>query len=198
MSTRFFLPTQVVTFVMLALLCTVVRAQDTEEEEELDDMEEKDTRTFKERVFVGGGINLSFGTVTNIGVEPLVGYKIDRDNRWSVGLGGSYNYYRSSNYGQYVYETSIYGYKAFTRYKILPPVFLAAEFNHLSYQLYSYTPGLRERRWVPFLLVGGGYAANIGGKTSLTFTVMWDVIQDPYSPYRAGSPLNSGGFAVGF
>ncbi|MFZ1688309.1 MAG: hypothetical protein WAU70_12845 [Flavobacteriales bacterium] len=183
-------------FMLLVLASTLVRAQD-EEEEEMDDQEEKDTRTFKERFFVGGGINLSFGTVTNIGVEPIVGYKIDRDNRWSVGVGGSYNYYRS-NYYNYTYETSIYGYKAFTRYKILSPLFVAAEFNHLSYQLYSAVPGVQQRLWIPFLLVGGGYAANIGGHTSLTFTLMWDVIQDPHSPYRAGSPFISGGFAVGF
>ena len=196
MRTRHYRLVRYSAFVLLALLCTVVRAQD-EEEEEMDEFEEKDTRTLKERIFFGGGINIGFGQVTNIGVEPIVGYKVDRENKWSVGLGGSYNYYRA-NTVSYIYETSIYGYKAFTRYKILQPLFVAAEFNHLSYQLFSSVPGLEQRRWVPFLLIGGGYAANIGGKTSLVFTVMWDVIQDPYSPYRAGSPFISGGFAVGF
>lgn len=181
---------------LMSLTCAATYAQDYAGEEETEEPKEKDTRTLKERLFWGGGINLGFGTVTNIGVEPIIGYKVDRANRWSVGVGGTYNYYRQ-NTQSYIYETSIYGYKAFTRYKILPQLFVHGEFNQLSYQLYGSSGG-QNRLWIPFLLVGGGYAANIGGRTALTFQVLWDVIQDPNSPYRAGTPFVTGGFAVGF
>jgi hypothetical protein len=181
---------------LMSLTCATTYAQDYAGEEETEEPKEKDTRTLKERLFWGGGINLGFGTVTNIGVEPIIGYKVDRANRWSVGVGGTYNYYRQ-NTQSYIYETSIYGYKAFTRYKILPQLFVHGEFNQLSYQLYGGSGG-QNRLWIPFLLVGGGYAANIGGRTALTFQVLWDVIQDSNSPYRAGTPFVAGGFAVGF
>ncbi|MBK6775817.1 MAG: hypothetical protein IPG74_08210 [Flavobacteriales bacterium] len=183
--------------VLLSLTCATAHAQDYAGEEETEEPKEKDTRTLKERLFWGGGINIGFGTVTNIGVEPIIGYKVDRANRWSVGVGGTYNYFRQ-NTAAYNYETSIYGYKAFTRYKILPQFFVHSEFNQFSYQLYNGGAGPRDRLWIPYLLVGGGYAANIGGRTYLTFQALWDVIQDPNSPYRAGTPFITGGFAVGF
>jgi hypothetical protein len=198
MKTLLSCPIRAVAMLAVALLCANVFAQDTEDEMEDEDTEEKDPRPFKDRIFFGGGLNIGFGSVTNLGVSPAVGYKIDRNNKWSVGVGGTYNYLRQ-NTQAYVWETSIYGYNAFTRYKILPPLFLHAEFSHLNYEVYSgIGSGYQLRRWVPFLLVGGGYAANIGGRTSLVFTVMWDVLQDPYSPYRNGQPFIGGGFAVGF
>ena len=49
-------------------------------------------RTLKERIWFGGGLGLAFGSVTNIAVEPMVGYKITRNGKLSAGLGISYQY----------------------------------------------------------------------------------------------------------
>lgn len=186
--------------VLLALLATTTApavAQDEEDAIEEED-KEKDTRPLKDRLFFGGGLNLQFGTTTNIGIDPVVGYKIDRNNKWSVGVGGSYNYTRWNAYGANT-GFSTYGYRTFTRYRLLPQLFAHAEFNHMNMVGYIDRATARlGRTWVPFLLVGGGYSASLGGRTYMTFTILWDVLQDPRSPYLRGTPFVGGGFAVGF
>lgn len=123
-------------------------------------------------------MNLQFGTTTNIGIDPVVGYKIDRNNKWSVGVGGSYNYTRWNAYGANS-GFSTYGYRTFTRYRLLPQLFAHAEFNHMNMVGYIDRATARlGRTWVPFLLVGGGYSASLGGRTYMTFTVLWDVLRD--------------------
>ena len=57
--------------------------------------------------------------------------------------------------------------------------------------------GSSGRRWVPYLLGGGGYAASVGGRSVMTVQILWDLLQDPYSPY-GGQPFFSMGFGVGF
>lgn len=47
-------------------------------------------RPFADRIWFGGGIGLSFGTVTAVQIDPLVGYKVDRAGKFSTGIGGSY------------------------------------------------------------------------------------------------------------
>lgn len=42
------------------------------------------------RVFFGGNFGLQFGTITNIEVSPLVGYRVTRD--FSIGTGITYIY----------------------------------------------------------------------------------------------------------
>ncbi|NBC24998.1 MAG: hypothetical protein GVX78_05220 [Bacteroidetes bacterium] len=60
----------------------------------------------KERIFVGGGLGLSFGTITNIRIAPVVGYRVSPD--LSFGLGPSYQYYSDSRFTPKL-ESTIYG-----------------------------------------------------------------------------------------
>lgn len=158
--------------------------------------QKKDPRPFKDRIWFGGGVNLSFGTVSNIGASPLVGYKIDQKGKWSAGLGVNYNYFSDSRFTP-TFESSTYGGSLFTRYRVIPAVFLHTEYNLQSYEIFRPFSDELAREWVPFLLVGGGYAQSMGGRSFLTIQVLWDVIQDVRSPYGS-QPFITGGVGVGF
>ncbi|MCB0793951.1 MAG: hypothetical protein KDB88_04370 [Flavobacteriales bacterium] len=156
--------------------------------------------TFKDRVWFGGGLGLSFGTVTSISVEPLVGYKITENGKWSAGLGANYWYYRDNRYTP-SFESSTYGGKLFSRYRIIDALFAHVEYNMMNFEFRRIADsGSQEvfRDWVPFLLVGGGYSARISGRSYLVASVLWDVLQDENSPYRSGEPWFSVGVGVGF
>lgn len=156
----------------------------------------RDPRPLKDRLYFGGGVNLSFGTVSNLGVSPMVGYKIDQKGKWSAGLIVNYNYF-SDNRSTPKYESSTYGGSLFTRYRVIPQLYLHAEYSQQNYELYSLISDQGSRVWVPFLLLGGGYAQPVGGNSFITFQVLWDVIQDPRSPF-GNQPWITGGIGVGF
>lgn len=152
---------------------------------------------FKERLWFGGGIGLSFGTVTAIQLDPLLGVHLDRERKASAGLGLSYTYFRDARYTP-PYELSAYGYRLFSRYRIFEPVFLHVEFLHLNVEPYYYFLENRGRIWVPHLLVGGGYMQSMGGNSSFYIQVLFEVLQDPNSFYVGQGPILSGGIGLGF
>lgn len=156
----------------------------------------KDPRPFRDRVYFGGGVSLMFGTVTNLGVAPLVGYKIDQKGKLSTGVGLNYYYFKDNRYVP-SYESSNYGWSVFSRYRVIPQAYLHAEYNSQSYELRTLSGETTRREWVPFLLVGGGYSQNMGGNSYLTFQVLWDLLQDLRSPY-GGQPFFTVGVGVGF
>lgn len=153
-------------------------------------------RPLKDRLYFGGGVSLMFGTVTNLGIAPMVGYKIDRKGKLSTGLGLNYYYFKDNRYVP-SYESSNYGWSVFSRYRVIPQAYLHAEYNAQNYELYNPFGESTQREWVPFLLVGGGYAQHLGGNSYLTFQVLWDLIQDLRSPY-GGQPFLTAGVGIGF
>ena len=55
-----------------------------------------------------------------------------------------------------------------------------------------------ERKWVPFLFLGGGLSQPITNNTWLTAQVLFDVINSDNSPYKSWEPFFSIGIGVGF
>jgi len=157
----------------------------------------KDTRSIGDRLWFGGGVGLSFGTVTAIQLDPLVGYKVDENGKLSVGLGASYWYFRDNRFVP-AFELSGYGYRTFSRYRFIEQLFAHAEFLHLNVERYVVTEDAIRRIWVPHLLLGAGYAQPLGGRSSIYFQILFDVLQDPNSVYRNQGPIISGGVGVGF
>ncbi len=156
----------------------------------------KDPRPLKDRIWFGGGIGFSFGTVTAIQVDPMIGYKIDQAGKLSAGLGGSYWYFSDNRFPDANF--SAFGYRLFSRYRVLQPVYLHAEFLHMNVEGYGPFALDRRRLWVPHLLVGGGYVQQLAGRSSIFLQVLFDVIQDPNSIYRNTGPIFMGGVGVGF
>ena len=157
----------------------------------------------KERFYLGGTGGLSFGSVTYVEVAPLVGYKIT--DRFSIGVNPKYTYihYKYTNNGQYStpdYQTHIWGGSFFARYFILDNVFLCGEYELNNYAALISLPnngGYKEKRiTVGSLLLGGGYFQHFGGGSGFYIQVLYDVLQNPYSPYY-GVPVIRAGFVFG-
>jgi len=157
----------------------------------------KDTRPLADRIWFGGGVGLSFGTVTAIQLDPLVGYKVDTLGRFTAGIGASYWYLRDNRFpSDNTFEG--YGYRPFLRYRFFEQAFAHAEFLHMNVDRYNLVSGRTERIWVPHLLVGGGYAQPVGERSSIFFQVLFDVLQDPNSIYADQGPILGGGVGIGF
>lgn len=151
----------------------------------------------KDRLWFGGGIGLSFGTFTAVQLDPLVGVYLDRNRKLSTGLGLSYWYFQDNSYAPPL-KQNVYGYRVFTRYRVIEQAFLHAEFLHLNAERYFSVDNTIKRTWVPHLLIGAGYVQPLAGSTSFYFQVLFEVLQDPNSLYFGQGPIISGGVGVGF
>jgi len=153
---------------------------------------------FRDRLWFGGGLNFGLGTVTAIQVDPVIGYKADKKGRYSVGLGFSYWYYRDNRFSP-PFSFSSVGYRVFNRFRVIPPLFLHAEFLHLNRPLYNINLEQTRSTWVPHLLVGAGYMQRVGGNSSIYLQVLYEVLQHPNSVYRGlAGPILGGGVGIGF
>ena len=151
------------------------------------------------RWYYGGNIGFSFwNDYFFLSVAPMVGYKITP--QFSVGGKIAYAYSSDSSVDP-TFNTSSYGGSVFSRYRIIPQFYVHAEFAYISYEnvylrpLGNYTT---ERNWVPFLLLGGGFSQLISPNVWAYAEILFDVINDENSPYKAGDPFLSFGVGVGF
>ena len=143
--------------------------------------------------YFGGSLGAVFGSYTAISVLPMVGYNLSP--KASVGFRGMYEYIKDKRYSN-DFTTSNYGGGIFARYNVTRSLYASAEFDYYSYG-YSISNTETVRNWVPFLYLGGGYYQSLGGKSTLFIEVLFDVIQDPNSPYPNWEPLIRFGVGVG-
>jgi hypothetical protein len=154
----------------------------------------------KENLFMGGSLNLSFGSYDfNVGVSPEVGYSL---NKWldaGVVVNFNYNSIRADPNLIYNdntrYRTFTYGGGLFARAYPLPFLFFTVqpEFNWVSAnqkyvptgQTFNYTAN------APSLLLGIGYGQRVVGQGSFYIALMFDAIDNVNSPYNDinGHPL---------
>ncbi len=156
---------------------------------------EKSQKTdYASKIFYGGSLGLSFGSVTSIRINPLVGYKITP--KFSAGITGLYEFNSyDTYYGRQDYNN--YGGSVFTRFRFIPQAYAHAEFNYINYE-FSGLNNNRYRQGVPFILLGGGFAQRIGNNTFAYAQILFDVLQDQHSPYNSWEPFYSVGVSVGF
>lgn len=154
----------------------------------------KDTRSFREKIYFGGTIGLSFGNYTAIRIAPLAAYKIKP--KLSVGLQIGYEYVRDSRYSETLTSHN-YGGSIFSRYRIIPQVFAHAEYAMVNYEIHT-SLDTSERKTVPYLFLGGGYSQQVAPGTWMFVQVLFDVLQSNDSPYDDWEPFFSIGVGVGF
>jgi hypothetical protein len=114
---------------------------------------------FKHRLWYGGGFNLGLsGSSFQVGITPMVGYKIVGDLSAGPRMGITYNSYSNG-----VTRESVTDYYAgaFARYKFLGFLFLHAEYGYSSKNYFDqyYNP-IKLNRFSPAL--GGGYNSSNG------------------------------------
>ena len=149
-------------------------------------------------VFYGGNINFSFwNKYFYIGLFPMIGYKITPE--LSAGLRLGYAYVTDGRFSPTL-KSNNYGAGAFTRYNVIPEMYLKAEFIYFSFEKATNVTnsGYSTTRYgVPLLLLGAGYLHQVNANISVFFEVSFDVINDSNSPFKSGEPLFGIGMAVG-
>lgn len=151
--------------------------------------------SFWEKVYIGGNFGLQFGNTTIVNIAPQFGYRIT--DKLSSGLGITYIYYKYKDpIYNYSFSTDIYGGSIFARYLIYQNLFAYSEYEQLSFEVYDYFQNNIKRQWIPAMFVGGGYSQPIGDRSFAQITLLYDIIQDRYSPYQ--NPIIRIGFGFGF
>jgi hypothetical protein len=154
-----------------------------------------------QRLIFGGGLWVTFGQVTSIYVAPVVGYRFS--DRFAAGTGLTYEYWRDKVYEQ---DYNLLAPSIWTRFLVFQNLFLQAEYQQsfMSFSWMGFDPNgsgnvvrLKDKFSVPSLLLGGGYRQPITENSSMYMMAMYDVIQDPMSPYRGIVDFRIG-FNVGF
>jgi hypothetical protein len=154
----------------------------------------------KSKLFFGGNLGFAFGTYTIVNVSPLVGYRFS--NVLAAGVGLNYNYYGYDN-GIYTSKQTYAGMNLFGRVYPIQQLFLQVQ-PELNYMWASQTPDagqqfepFKTNQFVPSLLLGGGAAIPTGANGAITISIMYDVLQNVWSPYYHQAVYGFG-YTVGF
>jgi len=155
----------------------------------------------KSKLFIGGNLGLAFGYATIINVAPQVGYHFS--DMFAAGVGLNYSYYNyDQGYNQDFKETYL-GMSLFGRLYPVRQFFIQVqpELNYVWGSGYFPTDNYYEykkvNQLVPSLLLGGGAAIPTGSNGALTISIMYDVIQNPLSPYWHQA-VYTFGYSMGF
>lgn len=141
---------------------------------------DSDSIPFKDRLYFGGNFGMQFGTITLIDLSPLAGVMITP--RFSSGLGITYQYFNDTRYSGG--ESNAYGGRVFSRFNVLPNIFLHGEYENLNYDNYNFLTERFSRIWSDALFLGGGYFAPFGSRGGANFTFLYNVLHDNLqSPY---------------
>ncbi len=154
----------------------------------------QDFNTFTDKLYWGGNFGISFGTYTYIQVAPVVSYAVT--DKFIVGLGLDYTYFKDNRNPLYSYEGSTWSPRLFARYFVLDDLFLHGEYLQVFYKdVYNtFNPDM----WATYRLIyaGGGYRSWIG-PNSYTFIMLLFNVES--SDFDFGiNPLIQIGFAAGF
>lgn len=173
---KFFLFTSV--FLLLILPFQVI----ADDEENVRDL------PARERIFVGGYIGLQIGTITAIVISPTVAYRFT--NRFSMGVGGTYQYYRDRGWGispEFSTSTNIIGGNIFARYSITRQFFAQTEFEalNLDSQMGFNTGSPADGRfWEYNYFAGGGYRTQISPRAYLNLIVLYNFNSESVVHYQ--------------
>ena len=140
----------------------------------------------RNRLVFGGNVGGFFGNPTYLMANPLVGYKTT--DWWVNGVGLNLTYISSNGY-----KETIYGASLWSRAYIVKTIIAHTELELLRREA-SDQFGNTAEVTVPVWLVGAGY--NSGGRIGFSAMILYDLIQDPNSPYS--NPVFRVGGLFGF
>jgi hypothetical protein len=177
--------------ILLLILNDVhIHAQKTTEEDYATSAAKKENAQpeipFRDRLVFGGNFGGAIGTTTFFQLNPMIGY---RTKEWWVnGVGLNYFYVSQGGTSQSNYGASIW-----SRAYIVKTIIAHTEFEMIRRQTFDRYGNMAPVN-VPIWLVGAGYSS--GGRIGFSAMVMYDLIQDPNSPYR--NPIFRIGGLFGF
>jgi hypothetical protein len=147
--------------------------------------DEKEKGFKQENLFIGTGINLGFFNGFIIGLNPEVGYSLNRFI--DVGIGTNVNLITQNDPNSpTTYRQLTFGGGPFVRIWPVNMLFIGGQFeyNSISYSAKSGgTVVYKENRTAPSILVGAGYGNRTIGGAQFYTSVMVDVLRNANSPY---------------
>jgi len=150
---------------------------------------------FRDRLYYGGNLGLSFGDVTYVDLAPYVG--VNFGHNVSGGLGVFYAYREDNRYDPDL-STNDWGASLFARYRPARQFFLQAAYSWTDFE-YLLVDGSTAREGYSAIMLGGGFVQEMGGHAAFIISAMYDInwSQDDLTPYD--SPwIISAGVSVGF
>lgn len=156
---------------------------------------QNEQKSFMDKLYFGGNLGVQFGTITLINVSPDVGLALT--NKFSIGIGLTYQFYQDNQpyYGSR-YRSHMFGGRGYARYYIYRDLFVQGEYELLNYDVIVNSFGDIERVTVHSYFIGGGYRQWIGQRAFMSFTVLWNLNENPYYPYA--NPVIRIGAGIGF
>jgi hypothetical protein len=160
-----------------------------------------DTKGFdKSKLFIGGNLGLAFGTYTVVNISPQVGYHFSP--MFAAGVGINYSYYGYDD-GYLNSKQTYAGMNVFGRFYPIQQLFIQVQ-PELNYMWASQRIDgaaqdqgtIKINQFVPSLLLGGG-AAIPAGRGAIVISVMYDVLQNVWSPYYHQAVYGFG-YNIGF
>lgn len=163
-----------------------------------------------DRLYTGGSFGLQFGTFTNISLSPILGYMATEKFWFGGGLIYQYQSVRIFDiYGRPLGRSSRqnYGAKIFAQQEVLnlEQSFLNGrllahgeyEILNLQYQETNSAGQVEKfRRVATTPLIGLGYRQSIGARATADLYVLYNLSNNPYSPYS--NPVFRFGFNIPF
>jgi len=154
---------------------------------------QKNTKKPGKNFFFGGGLGGGYSTYSSyIQITPIIGYSVSPE--FQVGTRLTYMHQWYKDYNNVKYNYNIYGGSLFLRYIFLKSLYAQAEYEILSVPDY-YSADANANRAVNSLFAGLGFIQHVGGKAFFTVSVLYNFLEDRYSPYS--NPLVRMGFGVG-
>jgi hypothetical protein len=164
-----------------------------------------------DKLVIGGDFRFGLGTQLSLGVAPIIGYKLKENLYAGVRLGFNYNrvkydYNQLPSYAtKNVYNYNCYSGSLWARYLIMQSLYIHAEFQYNIYNdFYANDVAAKiETKYTtsPSALIGIGFRQPISDRASFNTTILYDVLNDPYSYYSyfMGNSLDFRfGILVGF
>ncbi|GAB4281641.1 MAG: hypothetical protein Kow0068_06130 [Marinilabiliales bacterium] len=144
-------------------------------------------KSFKDRLFYGGGFGLSIGSVTQIDIAPQVGFRVT--DRFNTGVGVIYKYISVSDRYSMSFSTSIYGFKVFTNYMVTSQLFPHAELESLSLErkYFDFINNFPQdgRFWYHSIFLGIGYYMPISPRSGSYILALYNINDSSNSPYSS-------------
>lgn len=139
----------------------------------------------KEQLFLGSGINLGFFNGFILGLNPEVGYSLNRFI--DVGIGTNVNFITQNEINTpTTYRQFVFGGGPFVRIWPVNMFFLGGQFeyNRIAFSVKNNGTITGKTNYsAPSILVGGGYGNRLIGQSQFYTSIMVDVLRDPKSPY---------------
>lgn len=169
------------TWILLLMLAGTLSVQAQKEKEE------EDKGGWKaDHLFIGSGINLGFSNGFIIGLNPEIGYSINRFV--DAGIATNLTYVTQRSY----YANSSVRYLAlgggpFIRIWPARMIFIGGQYEYNKITVKEVTDGVttaKQKAEAGSLLLGLGYGNRIIGQSQFYTSIMIDALNDPNSPYR--------------